>query len=194
MPSPYSFFAKEKIAREKPDTGILATGAVPLVPGLVGVKSPRVCTAWEILGGKKILREKAVLVLGGGIVGCGTALYLAARGNRVTVVEMLEGAAQDTDFITRVDILSRMKDARIGILVGRKAEKINAGEVLLGNSAGKTERVKGDMVVLALGAVPAGDLRVRLQGKVKEIYTIGDAHQPGKIIDAVYEGFLLNGG
>ena len=165
-----------------------------MVPGLPGVESPQVCTAWDILGGKKIVREKAVLVLGGGMVGCGTALYLAARDNQVTVVEMLEGAAQDTDFITRADILSRMKEARIGILVGRKAEKISAGEVLLRNSAGKAERIKGDMVVLALGAVPAGDLKMSLQGKVKEIHTVGDAHQPGKIIDAVYEGFRLNGG
>jgi hypothetical protein len=87
-----------------------------------------------------------------------------------------------------------MKEARIGILAGRKAEKISAGEVLLRNSAGKRERIEGDIVVLALGAVPAGDLKKSLQGKVKEIYTVGDARQPGKIIDAVYEGFRLNGG
>jgi hypothetical protein len=84
-----------------------------------------------------------------------------------------------------------MKEARIKILAGRKAKKIGAGEVLLMNPAGKGERVKGDIVVLALGSVPAGDLKKSLQGKVKEIHTVGDAHQPGKIIDAVYEGFRL---
>jgi pyruvate/2-oxoglutarate dehydrogenase complex dihydrolipoamide dehydrogenase (E3) component len=128
------------------------------------------------------------------MVGCGAALYLGARDNKVTVVEMLEGAMQDTDFITRSDTLSRMKEAGIEILTGRKAEKIDAGEVFLRNSAGKVERIKGDIVVLALGTVPAADLKMSLQGKVKEIHTIGDAHQPGKIIDAVYEGFRLNGG
>jgi 2,4-dienoyl-CoA reductase-like NADH-dependent reductase (Old Yellow Enzyme family)/thioredoxin reductase len=184
----------EKILRENPDTVIVATGAVPLVPDLPGVESPWVCTAWDILGGKKRVQGKAVSVLGGGLAGCETALFLAARGNQVTVVEMLEGLAQDTDFITRGDILSRMKQARIEVLAGRKAEKIITGEVFLRNSAGKTERIKGDMVVLALGAVPAGNLKVRLQGKVKEIHTIGDARQPGKIIDAVYDGFRLNGG
>jgi len=184
----------EKIAREKPDTVFLATGAIPLIPDLPGVKSPQVCTAWDILGGKKMVRGKTVSILGGGMVGCETALYLAARDNKVTVVEMQEGAAQDTDFITRADILSRMKEARIEILTGRKAEKINAGEILLGNSAGRGERIKGDIIVLALGAVPAGDLKKSLQGKIKEIHTIGDARQPGRIIDAVYEGFRLNGG
>jgi len=184
----------EKIAREKPDTVFLATGAIPLIPDLPGVKSPQVCTAWDILGGKKMVRGKTASILGGGMVGCETALYLAARDNKVTVVEMQEGAAQDTDFITRADILSRMKEARIEILTGRKAEKINAGEILLGNSAGRRERIKGDIIVLALGAVPAGDLKKSLQGKIKEIHTIGDARQPGRIIDAVYEGFRLNGG
>jgi 2,4-dienoyl-CoA reductase-like NADH-dependent reductase (Old Yellow Enzyme family)/thioredoxin reductase len=184
----------EKIAREKPDAVILATGSVPFVPDLPGVESPQVCTAWDILGGKKIVRQKTVLILGGGMVGCGTALYLAARDNKVTVVEMQDGAMQDTDFITRADFLSRMKEARIEILAGRKAEKISTGEVFLRNTAGKGERIKGDIVVLALGSVPAGDLKKSLQRKVKEIHTIGDAHQPGKIIDAVYEGFRLNGG
>jgi NADPH-dependent 2,4-dienoyl-CoA reductase/sulfur reductase-like enzyme len=184
----------EKIVREKPDMVILATGAVPMVPDLPGVESPRVCTAWDILEGEKIVQEKTVLVLGGGMVGCETALYLAARKNKVTVVEMLEGAAQDTDFITRADVLSRMKKAGIEILAGRKAEKIGGGEVFLRNSAGKGERIKGDIIVLALGAVPEDNLRMSLHGKVKEIHTIGDAHQPRKIIDAVYEGFRLNGG
>jgi NADPH-dependent 2,4-dienoyl-CoA reductase/sulfur reductase-like enzyme len=184
----------EKIGREKPDAVILATGAVPYVPALPGVGSPQVCTAWDILGGKKIVRQKTVLVLGGGMVGCGTALYLAARDNKVRIVEMLEAAAQDADFITRADILSRMKEAGIEILAGKKAEKIDAGKVFLRNSAGKVESIEGDIVVLALGTVPAGDLKKSLQRKVKEIHTIGDAHQPGKIIDAVYDGFRLNCG
>jgi 2,4-dienoyl-CoA reductase-like NADH-dependent reductase (Old Yellow Enzyme family)/thioredoxin reductase len=184
----------EKIAREKPDTVILATGAVPLVPDLPGVESPQVCTAWDILGGEKIVQRKTVLVLGGGMVGCETALYLAARENKVTVIEMLEGAAQDTDFITRADVLSRMKKAGIGILADRKAEKIGPGEVFLRNSAGKGERIKGDIAVLALGPVPGENLKMSLRGKVNEIHTIGDARQPRKIIDAVYEGFRLNGG
>jgi 2,4-dienoyl-CoA reductase-like NADH-dependent reductase (Old Yellow Enzyme family)/thioredoxin reductase len=184
----------EKIVQEKPDSVILATGAVPLVPDLPGGESPQGCTAWDILGGKKKVQGKAVLVLGGGMVGCETALYLAARDNQVTVVEMLEGAAQDTDFITRADILSRMQEARVEILAGRKAEKISAGEVFLRNSAGKEERIKGGFVVLALGAVPAGDLKKSLQGKVQEIHIVGDARQPRKIIDAVYEGFRFNGG
>ena len=184
----------EKIIREKPDTVILATGSVPLVPDLPGVESPKVCTARDILGGKEKVHGKAVWVLGGGMMGCGTALCLAARDNQVTVVEMQEGVLQDTDFITRADVLSQMREARIQVLTGRKAEKISTGEVFLRNAAGREERVKGDIVVLALESVPAGDLRMSLQGKVKEIHTIGDARQPRKIIDAIYEGFRLNGG
>jgi hypothetical protein len=39
-----------------------------------------------------------------------------------------------------------------------------------------------------------GDLKKSLQGKVQEIHIVGDARQPRKIIDAVYEGFRFNGG
>jgi NADPH-dependent 2,4-dienoyl-CoA reductase/sulfur reductase-like enzyme len=107
---------------------------------------------------------------------------------------MLEGLAQDTDFITRGDILSRMREARIKVLAGRKAEKISGGELFLKDSAGKGERIRGDIIVLAMGSVPVRYLKKSLMGKVKEIHAIGDARQPGRIIDAVLDGFSITGG
>ncbi len=183
----------EKIAREKPHTVIVATGAVPNILNPPGAEKGQVCTVWDFLEGKKKIRGAFVLVLGGGLIGCETAIYLAGVNKKVSVIEMLETAAHDTDFITRADVLSRMKESGIEILTGRKAEKIDSGELLLKGSDGKEERIKADFIVLALGAVPAGDLKMKLQGKVKEVYTIGDARQPGKIMDAVYEGFRLYG-
>ena len=57
------------------------------------------------------------------------------------------------------------------------------------NKEGKEEQVNVDRVVLALGATSENGLVKDLEGKVKEIYVIGDCQKPRKIIDAVYEGF-----
>jgi 2,4-dienoyl-CoA reductase (NADPH2) len=46
-----------------------------------------------------------------------------------------------------------------------------------------------DTIVLALGSERPNDtIYKNLEGKVSELYVIGDARQPREIVDAVYEG------
>ena len=69
---------EETILREKPDAVILATGAVPAIPALSGLDSKQAVTAWDILE-EKAQPGQQVAIIGGGLVGCETASYLAAR-------------------------------------------------------------------------------------------------------------------
>lgn len=177
------------IIRGNPNAVILATGATPLFPDIPGIKSRAVCTGWEVLAGKKKIRDKVVLVAGGGTVGCETALYLTSSNKKVILVEMLDGIALDMEPINRMDLLSRVQDSKIEVLLGRKIERIESDSVILSNREKKEEQIKADLVVLALGAAPANDLPKKLKGKIEEIYVVGDSNQPRKIIDAVYEGF-----
>ncbi|MCK4791000.1 MAG: FAD-dependent oxidoreductase, partial [Desulfobacteraceae bacterium] len=71
------------IIQDNPDAVIVATGAIPLIPDIPGIKSGSVCTAWEVLEGKKKIKEKVVLVAGGGSVGCETALSLTSTNKKV---------------------------------------------------------------------------------------------------------------
>jgi 2,4-dienoyl-CoA reductase-like NADH-dependent reductase (Old Yellow Enzyme family)/thioredoxin reductase len=180
---------KEAIVQEKPDVVILATGAVPLVPDLPGIKDQSVCTAWEVLEGKKKVEEKMVLIVGGGTVGCETALYLAPNNKKVTIIEMLNDIALDMEFLNRMDLMSKIQEAKIEVLLGSKVERIGLNGVVLSNEEKEEEELKADAVVLAMGAVPVNDLAKQLEGKIEEIHVVGDCHQPRKIFDAVYEGF-----
>ena len=56
---------KKAILKGNPDVVILATGAMPLIPELPGIRNQFVCTAWEVLERKKKIKDKSVLVLGG---------------------------------------------------------------------------------------------------------------------------------
>jgi 2,4-dienoyl-CoA reductase-like NADH-dependent reductase (Old Yellow Enzyme family)/thioredoxin reductase len=179
----------ETIVQENPDAVILATGSIPLIPDLPGIKDQSVCTAWEVLEGKKKVEDKMVLVVGGGTVGCETALYLSPNNKKVTVLEMLNDIALDMEFLNRMDLMSKIQEAKIEVLLGRKVERIDSNGVALLNREMKEEEVKGDIVVLAVGATPVNDLAKQLEGKVEEIHVVGDCHQPRKIFDAVYEGF-----
>jgi 2,4-dienoyl-CoA reductase (NADPH2) len=54
---------------------------------------------------------------------------------------------------------------------------------------GQEETISGrDNIVLALGTKPVNGLAEQLKGKVAEIHVIGDAKEPRKAVNAIYEG------
>ena len=68
------------ILEEKPDAVILATGARPLIPKLPGLESAKAVTAWDVL--EEGQAGPRVAIIGGGVVGCETAEFLAEKGTR----------------------------------------------------------------------------------------------------------------
>ena len=67
------------IGRENPEVTIIATGSKPIIPDVPGVEKDKVVTATDLLLGRKKVGEK-ILVLGGGLIGCEAALWLAQQG------------------------------------------------------------------------------------------------------------------
>jgi 2,4-dienoyl-CoA reductase (NADPH2) len=67
------------VQQEKPEVVVIATGARPVVPGIKGIDNPRVLPAIEVLSGLKEVGER-VVIIGGGSVGCQTAIHLAKMG------------------------------------------------------------------------------------------------------------------
>ena len=84
----------EAIKKMKPDVLIIAAGSDYARPPIKGLDGAGVLTAADVLLGKKTPGEK-IVVLGGGLVGCETALYIAEKYERpVSIVEMLQGIAR----------------------------------------------------------------------------------------------------
>ncbi len=84
---------KELIAEIKPHTVFNAIGAVPLIPQIPGHDLPCVANSHNVLNGV-VQVDGRVVVIGGGMVGMETAEYLAEKGCKVTVLEMLEGGGR----------------------------------------------------------------------------------------------------
>jgi 2,4-dienoyl-CoA reductase-like NADH-dependent reductase (Old Yellow Enzyme family) len=80
------------IVDQKPDAVIVSTGALPVTPKIKGIDCQNVMQAFDVLDGKDI-PGKRVVVVGGGLVGCETALHLAISGTKVFIIEMLEKIA-----------------------------------------------------------------------------------------------------
>ncbi|QNB47804.1 FAD-dependent oxidoreductase [Thermanaerosceptrum fracticalcis] len=178
-----------KIVQElKPDVVIVATGSEPIIPKIPGVEQKKVVTAHEVLMGSASVGEK-VVVVGGGLVGCETAEYLAEQGKQVTVVEMLDDVAVDVGALTRALLLNRMAENKIQVLTKSKVREITVDGVIIEKEEG-TEEITGiDTVVIAVGSKSKNDLFMLIEGEGIPVFAIGDCVKPRRIIEAIHEGF-----
>lgn len=179
----------ELIMQEKPDIIIIATGGIPLIPNIPGIGKNIVTTALDILAGKKEVGEE-VIVAGGGSIGLEVGNFLAQQDKKVTIVEMLEMVGLDMERYTLNVLLAELAERDVKILTSVKVDEItDDGVVVIDKDRNKTLH-KADTVVLALGLTQLESLAGELKGKVKEVYTIGDAKLPRRIIEAISEGFV----
>jgi len=176
-----------------PDVTIVATGASPIKPPIPGASQDFVVTSDDVLAGTVDVGENVVIV-GGGACGMETADFLAVRGKKVTVVEMLGTACEGMLPDARYFLLERLEKSGVPILVSTVVTEIGNHQVLLSRKdteaglewSSKIEDVDG--VVLAVGAQPNTALAEKLQEAGVEIHMVGDCVEPGFAIDAVYQG------
>ena len=131
-----------------------------------------------------------VVVIGGGLVGCETAEFLAEKGKGVTILEMLGRIANDVPRASRWVLMQRLRKANIAMETNLKYEEITA-EGVKATRDGNPIFFPADTVVLATGSLPNKELAIQLQNRVPEIHLIGDCVEPRKIKEAIEEGFSV---
>ncbi len=178
----------EEIMRFHPNVVVLASGAKPIIPPIPGIDSSRVITAGDALTGKSTGRK--VIVIGGGTVGCETALFLHQRGKVVLLVETL-------DQLMKNEVTCLNNDMKIRSMVEKSPVQVMLDTTLIGAEAdgvvlkiqGKEERVQCDTIVLALGYRAEKLMANKLENLIEQVVVIGDAVTPRKVKSAVHEGF-----
>ncbi len=183
----------ELVETVNPDVVVVATGAVPIIPDTPGAGGKNVVTASEVLSRKVNLTQKTIAVIGGSMVGCETAEYLAAKGNKVTVVKMRPGAAAaDMQPAQRIILLETLEKEKVPIISNREVlEYTLEGVLTRDRTTGARDFIKADYVVLALGSKPVNGLAESLEEKGIEVHSIGDCVEPRIIKEAVYEGSMV---
>jgi 2,4-dienoyl-CoA reductase-like NADH-dependent reductase (Old Yellow Enzyme family)/thioredoxin reductase len=174
----------------RPDAVILATGGKPLRPPIQKLDDSRVVTAWDVLDGTADIRDKTVTMIGAGLVACETALYLAEKGNRVTMVEMLDRIAPDVEPTTRIDLLEELERAGIIGHANCRARAVEADGLACEFGDGTAALFGADVIVLAAGAEAERSLADALEAMDLPVTIVGDARQPRRLVNAIYEGLL----
>lgn len=170
------------------DAVIVATGATPKKFPL-GENAP-VYTATDALLGKTPIGER-VTVVGGGLVGCETALWLAQEGKHVTIVEALDRLMAVNKPLCHAN--SEMPERLLpfhGVetLVSSSVQKYENGKLLVKTPQGE-QQLDCDTVILSVGFREDRGVFDAWENSAKEIYLLGDAKKVANIMYAVWDAF-----
>lgn len=170
------------------DAVIVATGATPKKFPL-GENAP-VYTATDALLGKTPIGER-VTVVGGGLVGCETALWLAQEGKHVTIVEALDRlmAVNKPLCHANSEMLERLLPFHgVETLVSSSVQKYENGKLLVKTPQGE-QQLDCDTVILSVGFREDRGVFDAWENSAKEIYLLGDAKKVANIMYAVWDAF-----
>jgi 2,4-dienoyl-CoA reductase-like NADH-dependent reductase (Old Yellow Enzyme family)/thioredoxin reductase len=181
----------EIVLKAKPDAVIVATGVTRSMPKLPGIEKAKVVDATDVLAGRAEVGN-TVVVIGGGVVGGETAEFLADKGKKVTIVEMLDDLATGMERWHKQYLLERLKLLGVTIFTKTKAEAVEEKGLVVSTEAGTKQLLPADTIVSATGAAPNQELYRKLSRRVPEIYLVGDCVEPRRILEAIAEGFLAS--
>lgn len=173
---------------EEYDAVIVATGATPKKFPL-GENAP-VYTATDALLGKTPIGER-VTVVGGGLVGCETALWLAQEGKCVTIVEALDRlmAVNKPLCHANSEMLERLLPFHgVETLVSSSVQKYEGGKIFVKTPQGERQ-LDSDTVILSVGFREDRGVFDAWETSAREIYLLGDAKKVANIMYAVWDAF-----
>lgn len=173
-----------KIMAVNPDAVIIATGAECFIPKISGYDNKNVVDAWKVLKGEENVFGK-VTVVGGGLVGCETAEYLAAEGCKVTIVEMLDKIATGESATVLPTLLEEFKNYGVEVLTKAKVMEITRNSVKVETEEGAKE-IEADYIVMAVGAKPVSFDTTEIEKAGINVTRIGDcAEKAADISNAI---------
>ena len=181
---------KEVLDELGADAIILATGSTPLILPIPGLAESGYVTAQDLLLGKGTVGKK-VLVVGGGMVGCEAAEYLAERGHEVAIIEMKDVIAADVVPENRKFMFANFARNQVQLQPGAKVGQFYTDGVDYTMADGTAGSLRGfDSVVLAMGTRKYDPLSEAVAGAASQVIVIGEAlKSPGNAVVVTADAF-----
>jgi len=136
------------------DVVVVATGSVPVIPILPGIKDERIMTPIDCLNGRRPKGDEDILVVGGGVTGCELALFLKFLGNRIILVEKEDKLAADLEEISRMDLMKRLSQEKIQVFLNMSLREVGEKGAIIADHEGKNLRLIRTGLSLPWGIIP----------------------------------------
>lgn len=134
---------------------------------------------------------KKVVIIGGGLVGCETADHLARMGKQVSIVELREDVALDSEVFYRTAVKVDMRKNKVSLFTGCKGKKITGEGLVIEDMNGKINMLQADTIICAVGYKADHKLFEKLCMSAPIVQMIGDCRRPGKVTNAVSDGYYM---
>jgi 2-enoate reductase len=183
----------DTIRAAKPDVTIVATGARVIVPEIPGIKRDSVVTSVDLLNNGAETAGKRVVIVGGGLVGCEIAIWLANAGKQPVLVEMLPELMEDGSHVpiqVKTMTMDLLSQCGATILTDSLVSEITEKGILVQNG-GKTPSLEADTVVLAVGMASVTTLADQIEPILSRVYRIGDCRAPRNVMNAVWDAYEI---
>lgn len=185
-----------------PDIIVNATGSLPLLPPITGLKEHIDKEGGKVASILKMIHDlpaypqdlsgKKVCVIGGGAVGLDVVEYFAPKGADVSIVEMLPAIGNGLDPVTKVATATLMKKYGVHQRPGTALQEVKADAFTVKNPDGSIEDLPFDYGFICLGMCANNpvldELKAEFDDGMVEIYTIGDSKRARRIIEGTDEG------
>jgi dihydrolipoamide dehydrogenase len=183
---------------------LLATGSMPVIPPVAGVKEGiekgYVLTNREILDLKSV--PSSLVIVGGGVIGLEMASYYNSAGSKVTVIEMLDHIAGCTDREISEILQKNYEKKGVVFKLNCKVVEVKEGSVVY-ESNGEKLAVEAEKVLLSIGRRPAteglglekiaveterGRIKTDEKGRtnIPEVYAAGDVNGTSMLAHTAY--------
>lgn len=179
------------IKKEKPDAVFVATGAhyaKPPIPGIEKAILAKDADNGTVKVGKK------VVVCGGGLTGCETALQLARDGHEVTVVDMIPATdfAKEQFYIIRSSLMHEIAEAGVKFAGDLKIKEFMDNAIVVTDKTDNEFEMKADTFVNALGLRSDNSLYEEIKAEIPwGTYCAGDCVSPKNIYNATFSAFNI---
>lgn len=176
------------------DEIIVATGSVSRTIPIEGIAPEEAVTASDVLGRTKPVGARCV-VIGGGLVGCEMAIWLARQGKKVTIVEMMPElmlSKVPVPLPNKLMIEDMITCEGITAITGASTKAYRDGCLIYADKEGKEHAVEADTVIQSIGYVPCNQLYEELcLNSNANVWNVGDSKMPTNIMNAIKDGFYI---
>ena len=176
----------------KPDVVVVATGSSPIMLDLPGANRNNIMTADKALLEPSQVGSQ-VVIIGAGLIGAETGLWLKQLGKEVTLVESspeILGGQHALPFANYDMLKDLLVYHQVNVMTSAVVTEVTEDSVVVKTEAGE-KQIAADTVILAVGYTANNTLYAELKNVIDDIYLVGDAKTVKNIMWAIWNAYEI---